>query len=156
MLDHVVRCVQKSESNQVWFFFFFFFCHNENVFFSAHFSCISADVEGTWEYILGKRGQTHHSHYGASLCSYSTDIPTGLVAPTLIQHGCRAVESTRELCPAFCQHASTDTKSSDGSQEWQLPRTLSKLRSNCLNLAVLITHKARICHYTAYSSPNML
>ena len=48
------------------------------------------------------------------------------------------------------QRAETDLS------EWQLPRALSKLRSNCLNLAVLITHEARICHYTDYSSPNML
>ena len=45
---------------------------------------------------------------------------------------CRAVESTREFCPAFCQRASTNTKRTDRSREQELPHMLTKLRSNCL------------------------
>ena len=68
---------------------------------------------------------------------------------------CRAVESTREFCPSFCQHAS-QTQREQTDLKSESCRAHSKLRSNCLNLALLITHKARISHCTACLSPDML
>lgn len=50
------------------------------------------------------------------------------------------------------QFVSVHPQTRRAQKDHECRHALNKLQSNCLNLSMLVTHKAKSCYYTAYSS----